>query len=91
MRASIDAGQVMQGSIFEAFPFGNTIVRAKSVSGKLLRQVFEFSAASYNSGGFLQVSGATYSVDLSRPAGHRLVRAVLPPYACLLLLKLSPL
>ena len=54
------------------FPFGNT-VQKKEITGAKVRAMLEHSVFGYPAsfGGFLDVSGITFSFDPSMPAGHR--------------------
>lgn len=72
MRNDLPAGDVTRGDIMAIFPFGNTIQVAK-LSGNILHEMLEHSV--FNSpesfGGFLHVSGLTFSFDPEQPPGHR--------------------
>jgi len=66
IRTDIAAGNITKGNLLSVYPFGNTccIIRVK---GQQLLDALEFSAKNYpeESGGFLQVSGVSYSIDPS--------------------------
>ncbi len=72
IRTSIAAGNITKGDILEVLPFGNYIV-TKKLNGSNLRAALEraVKALPEENGGFLQVSGLTFSVDRSAPAGGR--------------------
>jgi len=62
MRANIPAGEVTVGDILTALPFGNTVVTLE-ISGAVLREALDHSARDeFGGGGFLQVSGLSYTV-----------------------------
>ena len=66
IRDNLDAGDVRFGDIFNVFPFGNTASIAE-LSGQEILDVLEFSVFSYPTdfGGFLHVSGLTFTLDPS--------------------------
>lgn len=72
LRADLPAGDITRGDIMSIFPFGNTI-RAAEISGAAIREMLEHSVFGYPAtfGGFLDVSGATFTFDPSQPVGHR--------------------
>lgn len=72
IRASIPAGDITKGQVYQAFPFGNYIV-TKSVSGADFVQILEDSVAEVAEigGSFLQISGAGYTYDSSAEPGKR--------------------
>ena len=74
LRSDLPKGDVTRGDIMSIFPFGNTIQLA-SVSGKTIREMLEHSVFAYPAsfGGFLDVSGMTFSYDPTQPAGKRVV------------------
>lgn len=65
VRAPIHKGSVTFNDIFTVFPFGNTVATGE-ISGRQLVDVLEFSvyALPVEFGGFLQVSGISFEVDL---------------------------
>jgi 2',3'-cyclic-nucleotide 2'-phosphodiesterase/3'-nucleotidase len=81
------AGQVRRADVASIYPYENSL-RAIRISGAALRALLERSAEYYQvdeSGGisinpdmpgynFDMISGATYEMDLSRPAGRRIRR-----------------
>ena len=72
IRTSIAAGEITKGYILAVLPFGNYIV-TKKLNGSNLRAALEraVKALPEENGGFLQVSGLTFSVDRSASAGGR--------------------
>lgn len=66
IRADIDAGEVTYEDIIAVHPFGNYATSIE-VSGQVILDALEMGASAYpgNSGGFLQVSGLTYTIDSS--------------------------
>jgi 5'-nucleotidase/UDP-sugar diphosphatase len=62
MRANIPAGEVTVGDILTALPFSNTIVTLE-MSGETLQAALDHCARDeFGGGGFLQVSGLSYTV-----------------------------
>ncbi len=72
LRADLPAGDVKRRDILAIFPFGNTI-RAVEIPGAAVREMLEHSVEYYPAsfGGFLSVSGMTFSYDPSKPPKHR--------------------
>ena len=72
LRASLPAGAVTRGDLWKIFPFGNTLKRVE-LSGaaiqKLLEHSVEYVPGSF--GGFMDVSGLTFTLDAAAPAGSR--------------------
>ena len=68
IRADIKEGDVTFGSLFDVYPWGNEVCII-SASGKIIEEMLEMSVKNYpeESGGFLHVSGMTYTVDPSVP------------------------
>lgn len=66
LRTDIPAGTIRYGNIMDVSPFGNFIF-AKNVTGQELADALEFSVSAFPNffGGFLQVSGVTFDVDVS--------------------------
>jgi len=71
------AGEVTDKRLREIDAFRNAALIFR-LKGKYLKPVLEHSAAEYGKGGWLQVSGLRYRVDLSRPVqkleGEKIVR-----------------
>ena len=72
IRAGLPAGDVTRKNILEIAPFGNTIKKAE-VDGKTIRAMLEHSVFGYPAtfGGFLNVSGMSFSFDPTQPVGQR--------------------
>ncbi len=70
VRKNIAKGDVTYGNIIDVFPFGNmlTVVEA---SGQEILDALEWGARAVpdQTGGFLQVSGVTFDLDVSIPSG----------------------
>ena len=72
LRADLPAGDVRKRDTMAIFPFGNTM-RVAEIKGSTIREMLEHSVEFYPAsfGGFLDVSGMTFSYDPSKPAKHR--------------------
>ena len=72
IRTGLPAGDITRGDILEIMPFGNNAQKAE-ISGKVIREMLEHSVFGVPAtfGGFLSVSGMTFSFDPSKPAGQR--------------------
>ena len=72
LRANLPEGEVTRRNVMAIFPFGNTL-RVAEINGATIRQMLEHSVEFYPAsfGGFLDVSGMTFSFDPSKPAKHR--------------------
>ena len=72
LRADLPAGDVTKRNTMAIFPFGNTL-RVAEIKGATVREMLEHSVEYYPAsfGGFLDVSGLTFSYDPSKPARHR--------------------
>ncbi len=72
LRADLPAGDVKNRDIMSIFPFGNTL-RVAEIKGSTVREMLEHSVEYYPAsfGGFLDVSGLTFSYDPSKPGKHR--------------------
>ena len=72
LRADLPEGDVTRGAIMSIFPFGNTIQMVE-IKGSVIREMLEHSVFAYPAsfGGFLDVSGMTFSFDPTQPAGQR--------------------
>ena len=72
-RAPITEGTVTYKSLATTFPFSNTMV-VRSISGAQLLDVLELGAMNYpeENGGFMQVSGLTYTIDARIPSSVKL-------------------
>ncbi|MET0016722.1 5'-nucleotidase C-terminal domain-containing protein [Oscillibacter sp.] len=69
IRADIKAGDITYGQIIAVHPFGNEL-RMVEATGQQILDALEMSARSTpdENGGFLQVSGLTYTIDTSIPS-----------------------
>lgn len=72
LRTSIEPGEITKGKLAELFPFGN-IVQIIKLTGQEVVNALEVSVGGYPEaqGGFLQVSGVTFSFDSSKEKGNR--------------------
>lgn len=72
LRADLPAGDIRKRNTVTIFPFGNTL-RVAEIKGSAIREMLEHSVEFYPSsfGGFLDVSGMTFSYDPSKPPKHR--------------------
>ena len=72
LRADLPAGDVRRRDTMAIFPFGNTL-RVAEIKGSVVREMLEHSVEFYPAsfGGFLDVSGLTFSYDPSKPGKHR--------------------
>ena len=69
VRANIAAGDVTYEDIINVHPFGNEACLVETTGQKIL-DALEFSASKYpdENGGFLQVSGVTYTINADIPS-----------------------
>lgn len=72
IRARIDRGPINLEKIEEILPFDNHLATA-DVTGKTLRKNLEHSVAGSLGGRFLDISGAKFAYDFSRPPGDRII------------------
>ena len=72
LRADLPKGDVSKRNAMAIFPFGNTL-RVAEIKGSTVREMLEHSVEFYpaSCGGFLDVSGLTFSYDPSKPGKHR--------------------
>ena len=72
LRADLPAGDLKRRDILNIFPFGNTL-RVAEIKGSTVREMLEHSVKFYPAsfGGFLDVSGITFSYDPTQPAKQR--------------------
>lgn len=72
LREDLPEGDVKKRNTMAIFPFGNTL-RVAEIDGKTIREMLEHSVEYYPAsfGGFLDVSGMTFSYDPSQPAKQR--------------------
>ncbi len=73
IRASIELGEVTKGEVITVLPFGNYIV-TKKIKGADIKAALELGTKGYPGlvGGFPHVSGMTYTIDMTRPAGDHI-------------------
>ncbi len=76
IRDSIKIGNITKKDLVTVFPFGNYVV-TEYITGEVLLQTLEVGTASYPElmGSFPQVSGITFTIDASKPAGKRVTNA----------------
>lgn len=69
IRSDLEAGDISVGGILNVYPFGSDTCII-SASGQQILDALELSACVYpkENGGFLQVSGLTYTIDASVPS-----------------------
>lgn len=74
IRASIDPGYITKGEIITVLPFGNYII-TKSLTGAVIKEALEHGTSAYPdaAGMFPHVGGMSFTIDVSRPAGDRIV------------------
>jgi 2',3'-cyclic-nucleotide 2'-phosphodiesterase (5'-nucleotidase family) len=75
IRVNIVKGDLTLYKINEAFPFINYVIEVE-MTGKQIKEALEHSAEKYPTewnGGFMQVSGLSYTFDAAQPSGQRLV------------------
>lgn len=72
LRAGLPAGKITKGAVLDVFPFNNRVLTL-AVDGKTLKSMLELSVQYLPAafGGFLNVSGMTFTVDTKAPAGQR--------------------
>lgn len=72
IRASIPVGEITKRDIITVFPFGNYVV-TKKITGEALLKALEHGTSGYPAptGSFTQVSGVTFNIDVTKPAGSR--------------------
>ena len=70
IRVDLEKGDVTHGDILRVFPFGNAMCVAE-VTGQQILDALEWGASAVpeQSGGFMQVSGLEYTIDVSVPSG----------------------
>lgn len=71
IRAPMPKGKLTRRDLYQISPFGNTIAKV-DLTGEQLKGVIEF-ALREGTRYILEISGATLVVDLSKPAGARIV------------------
>lgn len=78
LRKDLPAGDITKRDIISIFPFGNTL-RVAEINGATVRDMLEHSVEYYPTsfGGFLHVSGLTFSYDPSKPPKHRVAEILI--------------
>lgn len=78
IRRSIAKGEISKGDIIAAIPFADAVV-TKEVTGGQLMEILEhgFRGLPAESGGFPQISGLRVTVSPAKPAGKRVISAIL--------------
>jgi 2',3'-cyclic-nucleotide 2'-phosphodiesterase (5'-nucleotidase family) len=85
--ATLDSGKITIAQVARLYPYENTL-KAVRISGRQLREYLEYSARYFGTYGtnepavdpnipgynFDIISGADYTIDLSRPVGSRITR-----------------
>jgi 2',3'-cyclic-nucleotide 2'-phosphodiesterase (5'-nucleotidase family) len=73
IRAVMNRGDVTYGQLISVLPYANMVLKA-DVPGSVIRAALSHSADFYgmDNGGFMQVSGLSYTIDPSKPKGERL-------------------
>lgn len=74
IRVGLPAGSITYGDVLTTLPFGNTVATAVIRGGHLLAAL-ENGLSQPGSGRFPQVAGLRLVVEMSRPAGSRIVAA----------------
>ena len=69
IRADIKAGEVTMGNILDVYTFGNEVCLAE-ITGQQLLEALEMGARNYpeENGGFIHVSGVTYTINEEIPS-----------------------
>lgn len=69
IRAELAPGEVTYGDILDLHPYGNALCLVEA-TGQQILDALEMGARKYpqTSGGFLQVSGLTYTIDAAVPS-----------------------
>ncbi|WP_022670231.1 bifunctional metallophosphatase/5'-nucleotidase [Hippea alviniae] len=68
--SKIPKGNITDVMLHKIFQFDNVAFLLK-LKGRYIKDVLEFSADSFGNGGWLQVAGIRYTVDLKKPKGER--------------------
>ena len=71
VRASLPAGDITFGQLYQVLPFGNTIVQV-DLTGAQLREVLEGAAGS---AGRLHIGGGSFTYKFSNAPGQRVIEA----------------
>ncbi len=78
VRTTIAKGDITYGQLLEVMPFGNIVV-TKDVTGADILAALEQGVSVYpdTNGGFLHISGGSYTYDPSKPKGERIVECTI--------------
>ena len=78
LRTGLPAGDIHKRDILALSPFGNTVC-ALEINGAIIRKMLEHSVEYYPAsfGGFLNVSGMTFTYDSNAPAGSRVKKILI--------------
>jgi len=78
LRDDLPKGDVKKRDTMAIFPFGNTL-RVAEIDDKTIREMIEHSVEYYPAsfGGFLNVSGMTFSYDPTKPAKQRVTEILI--------------
>jgi 2',3'-cyclic-nucleotide 2'-phosphodiesterase (5'-nucleotidase family) len=79
IRASAQPGEITLEMVYAMLPFDNLVIVIEA-SGQTVWEALENSASNAGTahGNYLQVSGLSYTYDISKPAGERMVSVTLP-------------
>ncbi|SCY94424.1 5'-nucleotidase C-terminal domain-containing protein [Alkaliphilus peptidifermentans] len=85
IRASVPEGEVTLEHIMTVLPFANTVVKMEMTGEQLLKSL-EYSVRLYpeQNGGFLHISGMTFTYDPSKPEGEKVVEVLIAGEALVL-------
>ena len=78
LRDNLPAGDIRKRDVLSVLPFNN-LLRKAEIKGATIREMLEHSVEFYPAsfGGFLDVSGMTFSYDPSKPAKHRVEKILI--------------
>ena len=77
-RTFLPAGPLRRGRVFELLPFDNQILKL-TLSGAKLQELFDYLAASHDSGTFSQTAGASYTISGGRARELRIGGRLIDP------------
>jgi 2',3'-cyclic-nucleotide 2'-phosphodiesterase (5'-nucleotidase family) len=74
IRAPLDKGDLTNGELAGLLPYANMVLKA-DVPGSVIRAALSNSANFYgmDNGGFMQISGASYTFDITKPKNERII------------------
>ncbi|WP_199617137.1 5'-nucleotidase C-terminal domain-containing protein [Paenibacillus alkalitolerans] len=77
IRASIDAGDISLGEVLTVLPFGNTLVTLELTGEEIVAALENgVSKVEENAGRFPHVAGMKYTYSMAKPAGSRVMDAM---------------